>query len=277
MAPINKENCIPNSERDMLWVPQKEFEIIKAKLAKGALIANDEVDVLVNPTPKDSDRFIPIDMNGAGENLDDFDHVLDKLGAKAVAQCFMKAHAHFESSKNSIPIPERPKPITGKEYKNKYLEASSEEEEKPLYFPDLFHVPKSVFEAVQQKLNTGASLTAMEVDRLVNFEAQDSETYVPVDMNGADEDLDEFEEALAKLGPRKTAECFVQAYRRFQAKKHLLPADKQKELSAKEWKNETQEDEEEEKDNFDDDDEEESSDQENDEEEQPPNKKTRRA
>merc|ERR1712107_527246 len=201
----------------------------------------------------------------------------DKLGAKAVAQCFMKAHAHFESSKNSIPVSERPKPITGKEYKKKYLEASSEEEEKPLYFPDLFHVPKSVFEAVQQKLNTGATLTAEEVDGLVNFEAKDSETYVPVDMNGADEDLDEFEEALAKLGPKKTAECFVQAHKRFQAK-HLLPADKQKELSAKEWKNENQEDEEEEeKDNLDDDDEEESSDQENDEEEeQPPNKKTKR-
>merc|ERR1711976_1067896 len=68
-----------------------------------------------------------------------------------------------------------------------------------------------------------------------NWEPQENEMYVPVDMHATEEDLDDFDEALEKLGPQVTAKCLVQAFDRFNKKKHLLPADKQKDLTAKEY------------------------------------------
>merc|ERR1711862_749253 len=67
-------------------------------------------------------------------------------------------------------------------------------------------------------------------------------------MNGADEYLDDFEEALEKLGPKCIAQCFIQAYDFFQKNKSKLPESKQKELTAKQWKTLEQEEEEEEND-----------------------------
>merc|ERR1712187_598818 len=102
--------------------------------------------------------------------------------------------------------------------------------------PDLFHIPKSVFFSLKEKLSKKQTIAKEEVDGLVNWEPQDNEIYLPVDMHAADEDLDDFEEALTKLGPQVTAQCFVQAFERFQKKKHLLPADKQMDLTCKQWK-----------------------------------------
>merc|ERR1712048_505538 len=90
--------------------------------------------------------------------------------------------------------------------------------------------------AIKEKLGKGETVTKEEVDGLVNWEPSDKDIYDPVDMKGADEDLDDFEEALEAHGPQKTAQCFIQAFDTFQKNKHMLPPRKQKALTGKQWK-----------------------------------------
>jgi len=117
-----------------------------------------------------------------------------------------------------------------------------------------------------------------DVDALVNFEAKDGETYLPLDMNGAEEDLDEFEEALKKFGAKKIGQCFIQAMEKFEKFKNRLAEKDQKPLTAKQWKEKHQEDDEEEdgeaeEEEDDDDDEDEDGDDEDGDE--PPSKKAK--
>merc|ERR1712228_413220 len=72
---------------------------------------------------------------------------------------------------------------------------------------------------------------------LVNADLPDDEMYIPVDMQGTPEDLDDFEEALNTLGPQKIVECFIQALEHFDKFKHELPEGKMpKPITSKEWK-----------------------------------------
>lgn len=283
MAPVDKENAGPNAGRDMLWIPVRSFDIVKSKLASGTSIHPDEVNELVNPNLKDDDMCIPVDMNGAGENLDDFEAALARLGPKTAAECFIRALEHFEKTKSTIPAADCPKPITAKEYKKMYYDEDDEEDVTQQYMPDIFHVPKALFESTRGKLSKGQALEKVDVDGLVNWEPVDSEVYIPVDMHATDEDLDDFDDALAKLGPMTIAKCFVQAFERFEKKKHLLPEDKQKSLTGKEYKelypDDGQEDGEEEQGDFNEDEEEDEdhSDAEAEEEDdtEPPSKKAK--
>jgi len=259
---VAKENAAPNtSSPDVMHVPRKAFEVLRAKLSKGADIGKDEVSEMVNPTTiKNTEIYIPIDMNGANENLDDFEAALAKLGPLKCAQSFVRAFEHFEKTKHKICEEERPQEINGTEYKELYdMEDDDDDEDKPMYFPDTFYVPRKAFEAIRAKVNKGEIVSKEEVDGLVNWEPSDKEMYEPIDMKGADEDLDEFEEALEALGPQKTAQCFIQAFETFQKNKHLLPTRKQKALTGKQWKDDNHEDGEEEE-NHDEDEEEEEDD-----------------
>merc|ERR1712048_389179 len=144
------------------------------------------------------------------------------------------------------------------EYKELYDIEDDDEDDKPMYFPDLFYVPRKLFLSIRAKVEKGETVTKEEVDGLVNWEPADKEMYEPIDMKGADEDLDDFEEALQEYGPLKTAQCFIQSFETFQKNKHLLPTRKQKALTGHQWKNQHQEDgEEEDGDNHDEEEEEE--------------------
>merc|ERR1712127_485096 len=105
--------------------------------------------------------------------------------------------------------------------------------------------------AIKVKFAANQEITKSEADALVNWTEPDSEVLVPVDMNGTDEDLDDFEEMLEQLGPRKIVECFVQAEKHLEKKRDLIPAEKLKVITIGQW-NKTNDDEEEDEDDSED-------------------------
>jgi len=263
MPAMADENTSPNSAPDMFFVPQKAFNTLSKTLKAGGVISDKDVDALVNWEPVKSEKYLPVDMRGAGENLDDFEAALAKFGAQKCAECFVKAQAFYQNIKKSLPEKDRINTLTSQEWKEKYGEDDDEDDDAPikLYVPDMFHVPQKAFEDMKAKLANG-TITDADVDALVNFEPRDGEMYLPLDMNGADEDLDEFEEALKKFGAKKIGQCFIQALEKFDKFKNRLPEKDQKPLTAKEWKERHQEEgEEEEGDGEDEDEEDEDSDE----------------
>jgi hypothetical protein len=247
MVAIDENTCPNSTNIDVAFVPEKVFEVLKSKVAKGSSVTIKEADSLVNWDCKNSETVIPVDMNGAGANLDDFEAALKELGAKKIVECFIKAHKHFEATKHKIPEEELPKPMTAKEWKVENDEDDEEEEdEAPRYLADLFHVPTKAWEAIKVKFAANQEITKDEADALVNWTAPDSELLVPVDMNGTDEDLDDFEEMLEQLGPRKIVECFVQAEKHLEKKRDLIPAEKLKVITIGQWNKTNDDDEEEE-------------------------------
>lgn len=264
----------------MFYVPKKAFDLLKKKLEKGQVTGKD-VDALVNWEPKKGEMYLPVDMNGAGENLDDFELALDKFGAKTCAECFMKAFKYYEDTKSKLPEDKREKPLTADEWKEKFGEEDEDDGDddeviKPRYIPDMFYVPQKAFSLIKRKLSNKETISVAEVDALVNWEPQSDEMYLPLDMNGADEDLDDFEDALAKLGAQTVAQSFVQAADFFEKNKSKLPQERQKPLTAKEWKDQHHEDDEEENDDAAFDEEEESEDDDEGDGEEPPAKKSRK-
>jgi len=279
MAP-NENSCPNHAAPDMCFVPKKEFEALQIKLKKGSKITDKEADSLVNWTCKNSDIVIPVDMNGAGENLDDFEAALKKLGATKTVECFVKALEHFEGNKHKIPEAERAKPMTAKQWKVDNDE-DDEEDEEPAYVPDLFHLPKAAFEALKVQLSKKQDISKKDADALVNWTMPDSEVLVPVDMNGSDEDLDDFDEMLEKLGPKSILEQFVQAEKHLEKKRSLIPAPKLKLITIKQWKEGGYEEDSEDENaaeaeaEADEDDEENSDEDEDDDEEDPASKKAK--
>jgi len=280
---VADENTCPNhAAPDMFFVPQKEFEALRSKLKKGSTITQKDADALVNWTGKNSDIVIPVDMNGAGENLDDFDAALKKLGATKTVECFVKAFEQFEGNKHKIPEAERAKPMTAKQWKVENDEDDEDaEDEEPVYVPDLFHLPKAAFEALKVQLTKKQDISKQDADALVNWTMPDSEVLVPVDMNGAEEDLDDFDEMLEKLGPKAILENFVQAEKHLEKKRSLIPAQKLKLITIKQWKEGGYEEDgsaderEAEAEAAENEDEEENSDEDEDEEEEPASKKAK--
>merc|ERR1719443_2543688 len=117
---------------------------------------------------------------------------------------------------------------------------------------------------IKKKLETGEPIAKDDVNALVNWTAPETDSLVPVDMNGADEDLDEFEEALEKLDPKVIAKCFAQAEKRFEEKKGSMAEEKLKSMTIKEYKATHNEDEDEEKEDGSDEDEDENEDDDSD-------------
>jgi len=247
MVAVDENSCPNCVNPDMFFVPQKEFEALKSKLEKGASITNEEADSLVNWTCKNSDIVIPVDLSGAGANLDDWDAALKQLGAVKTVDCFVKAFAYFEASKHKTPEEERPKPMTAKQWKVDNDEEDDDDEDTPApaYAPELFHLPKAAFEAIKVKLAKKQSISKQEADALVNWTMPDSEILMPVDMKGTDEDLDEFDEMLEKLGPEAIVQDFVKAEKHLEKKRSLIPAAKLKLITIKQWKDGGYEEEEE--------------------------------
>merc|ERR1719284_2331700 len=64
----------------------------------------------------DEDMMTPVDMTGVGEDFEDIDQMIEKLGAKGTCEAFMKAKACFDKKKPSLPEDECPQPMTKKEW-----------------------------------------------------------------------------------------------------------------------------------------------------------------
>merc|ERR1712232_584888 len=129
-------------------------------------------------------------------------------------------------------------PITAKEWKEMNADEDDDDDQiEPTRMRDFFYVPEKTFADLKQKFTCGKTITREEADGLVNADLPDDEMYIPVDMQGTPEDLDDFDEALNTLGPQKIVECFIKALAHFDKFKHELPEDKMpKPITSKEWK-----------------------------------------
>merc|ERR1719491_2537038 len=158
MPAMNDENTSPNTAPDVFYVPEKVFEALKQKLTKGEETSTKETDFLVNWDLADDDNLVPVDMNGAGENLDEFEVAMGNLGPTKTLECFVKAQKHFEALKNK---PADAKPMTVKQWRKLHGDEEPDEEEtlKTMYIPDLFHIPLKHFESVKKKLTEGSEVT----------------------------------------------------------------------------------------------------------------------
>merc|ERR1719174_908143 len=89
--------------------------------------------------------MIPVDMSGAGEDFEDLDQMVEKLGSKGTCEAFLKARECFTKKKPSLPEDECPQPMTKKEWQDvleddgfdgegfeeEFFEGEEEEDEEP--------------------------------------------------------------------------------------------------------------------------------------------------
>merc|ERR1712125_123576 len=66
----------------------------------------------------DDEVMIPVDMRGVGEDYDDVEQMVEKLGLKGTVEAFIKAADYFGDNKDNEPEEERPKPMTAAEWKS---------------------------------------------------------------------------------------------------------------------------------------------------------------
>merc|ERR1719251_493030 len=76
------------------------------------------------------------------------------------------------------------------------------------------------------------------VDKLAFPEnIDDEEIVIPVDMRGVEEDFDDVEQMVQKLGPKGTIEAFIKAKEYFDANKDKEPEDERPQpMTAAEWR-----------------------------------------
>merc|ERR1712060_271380 len=94
------------------------------------------------------------------------------------------------------------------------------------------------------KLKKAEEVTQDMVNKLAFPEnIADEEIMVPVDMRGVEEDFDDVEQMVEKLGPKGAAEAFLKAKAYFDANKDEEPEEERpKPMTAGEWKQVLEED-----------------------------------
>ena len=114
----SKDTLGDDSSQDIFYVCKKALDTVKAKLKDGKPVVEDDVSVLAFPEKlADDELMVPVDMRGVGEEFEDVEQMLEKLGPKGTAEAFIKASDFFEANKDGEPEEERPKPMTAKEWK----------------------------------------------------------------------------------------------------------------------------------------------------------------
>mmetsp|Transcript_19129 Transcript_19129/g.35904 ORF Transcript_19129/g.35904 Transcript_19129/m.35904 type:complete len:165 (-) Transcript_19129:72-566(-) len=104
--------------QDIFYVCEKALKTVKEKLEKSEDITEDLVNELTLPDKvADEEMMIPVDMRGVGEDYDDVEQMLEKLGNKGTAEAFVKAAEYFEKNKDKVPEEDRPTPMTAAQWK----------------------------------------------------------------------------------------------------------------------------------------------------------------
>jgi len=124
----NDQADLPDGQ-DIFYVCKKALESLKEKLKAGGEVSQDLVNELTFPEKlADEEMMVPVDMRGVGEEFDDVESMVEKLGPKGTAEAFVKAREYFEANKDKEPEDERPQPMTAAEWK-KVLEEDFDEGE----------------------------------------------------------------------------------------------------------------------------------------------------
>mmetsp|Transcript_34902 Transcript_34902/g.56053 ORF Transcript_34902/g.56053 Transcript_34902/m.56053 type:complete len:164 (-) Transcript_34902:278-769(-) len=115
-------------EGDIFYVCKAALEAVTEKVKKDEEITDDDVQKLAFPENLgDEEVMAPVDMAGVGEDFDDVEQMVEKLGKKGTAEAFIKAAEHFQKSKGKYPEGEVPEPMTAKEWRE-LLEADDVDE-----------------------------------------------------------------------------------------------------------------------------------------------------
>mmetsp|Transcript_106852 Transcript_106852/g.130305 ORF Transcript_106852/g.130305 Transcript_106852/m.130305 type:complete len:171 (-) Transcript_106852:5-517(-) len=105
-------------QQDIFYVAEKTLDQVKEKLKNNETIDQELVNQLTLPEKvPDDEMMIPVDMRGVGEDFEDVEQMLEKLGPKGTAEAFVKAFDFFEKNKESTPEAERPPKMTAKEWR----------------------------------------------------------------------------------------------------------------------------------------------------------------
>eukprot|EP00448_Togula_jolla_P002103 CAMPEP_0170618402 /NCGR_PEP_ID=MMETSP0224-20130122/26942_1 /TAXON_ID=285029 /ORGANISM="Togula jolla, Strain CCCM 725" /LENGTH=175 /DNA_ID=CAMNT_0010944379 /DNA_START=48 /DNA_END=575 /DNA_ORIENTATION=- len=103
---------------DIFYVSRKTLESVKEKLKNSQDITKEDMEALTFPEHlADEEMMVPVDMNGVGDDYDDVEQMVSKLGPKGAAEAFVKAEEHFAKSAETMPEDERPKPLSAKEWR----------------------------------------------------------------------------------------------------------------------------------------------------------------
>merc|ERR1712187_111406 len=123
-------------------------------------------------------------------------------------------------------------------------DAADQEEEEAVDCQDIFYVCKKTLESLQEKLKKAEEVTQDMVNKLAFPEnIADEEIMVPVDMRGVEQDFDDVEQMVEKLGPKGAAEAFLKAKEYFDANKDAEPEEERPQpMTAAEWKQVLEED-----------------------------------
>jgi hypothetical protein len=115
----------------------------------------------------------------------------------------------------------------------------NEEEEMPEQ--DIFYVAESELKSLKEKLKESKDISKEDVDKLTFPEnLPDDAMMVPVDMRGVEEEFDDVEQMVEKLGPKGAAEAFIKARDFFEA--NNKGEDAAQPMTAKEWSQVLEED-----------------------------------
>jgi len=103
---------------------------------------------------------------------------------------------------------------------------------------DIFYVDEKSLNDIKAKLSEKGEITTEMIDTLAFPEkVPDDNTMVPVDMRGVEEEFEDVEQMLAKLGAQGAAEAFAKARAYFEENKDKIPEEERaKPMTAKEWR-----------------------------------------
>ena len=121
-------------DADIFYVCEKHFNSVKEKLKKNEDKDDTYGDLVKSLTIPDDladdEQMIPVDMRGIEGDFEDVESMVEKLGAKATAEAFVKAREYFLENKDKEPDDDRPQPMTAGEWQavlNDGLEGEEEE------------------------------------------------------------------------------------------------------------------------------------------------------
>mmetsp|Transcript_87638 Transcript_87638/g.253096 ORF Transcript_87638/g.253096 Transcript_87638/m.253096 type:complete len:157 (+) Transcript_87638:84-554(+) len=121
---------------DIFYVPKKSLERLSEKVKKGEEVTQDELGDLISPEKvPDDEVMVPVDMRGVGQDFEDVDEMVSKLGPKGTVEAFVKAKAHFDASKDDEE--DRPQEMTAAQWREVLAANDAEGEEEELLDEDL--------------------------------------------------------------------------------------------------------------------------------------------
>jgi len=158
MAAAEEEPDMPDGQ-DIFYVCQKALNSLQEKIKKGEEVSQDLVNELTFPENlADDEVMVPVDMRGVGEEFEDVESMVEKLGPKGTAEAFIKAREYFEANKDGEPEDERAKPMTAAEWKQVLEEDLDDEGEEEDFLED----DEEDLEEGEEEVEEGEEDTAAE-------------------------------------------------------------------------------------------------------------------